>query len=222
MSVWCPQDLKGFATSNIGQINLNTDTGKFIYNLIRTNNFRNLLEIGTWNGMGSTKCILEGLKHTLYEKFISLETNKDKVEAARKNLKGDLRSNDTIVWGTIISPNEIQNEAAVFTELNTNEEYKQWHVIDCENMSSSPNIFGELPTTLDFVLFDGGEFTTYWEFMKIKDRCTGYILLDDVNTSKCRKVRELLNGSSEWTEVYYTPERNGFACFQHTKSVCLI
>jgi hypothetical protein len=212
-SVWCSEDLYGFKTSNEGQINMHTNSGRFMNNLIQKNEFKNLLEIGTWNGLGSTKCILQGLKGLQYDKFVSIETNKDKVNFAIANLKDQLQIGDRIIWGSVISPEEIKNETVVFPELLCNEEFKKWHQIDMYNMNSCPNVFDLLPEKLDFVLFDGGEFTTYFEFLKIKEKCIGYILLDDVNTFKCKKIREILNGDLNWKEVYYTPERNGFACF---------
>ena len=81
------------------------------------------------------------------------------------------------------------------------------------NIENSPYLYNSIPNELDFVLFDGGEFTTYYEFEKLFPRCTKFIALDDVNVSKCIKIRAYLNNHPEWSELNYINERNGFSLF---------
>ena len=96
-----------------------------------------------------------------------------------------------------------------------NPEFKRWHSIDLQNMANSPYLLSEIPDEIDFILFDGGEFTTYYEFKMLLPRCKKFIALDDVNVSKCRLIRNLLKNNSSWKEIEYIPERNGFSLFQH-------
>ena len=45
----------------VGQVNRGSKLGEIIYNLCLQDDVRNIVEIGTWNGMGSTKCIYDAL-----------------------------------------------------------------------------------------------------------------------------------------------------------------
>ena len=40
-----------------GQINRGTELGEMIYNLAQDTQYKNYVEIGTWNGEGSTQCL---------------------------------------------------------------------------------------------------------------------------------------------------------------------
>lgn len=65
MSTWDNNDAIGFNDSihrNVGQITLESDMGSFIYKIAANDNYKTFLEIGTWNGLGSTKCFIEGFK----------------------------------------------------------------------------------------------------------------------------------------------------------------
>lgn len=67
---WSSEERKGFIESsnnNVGQIAREHDIGKIIYNYATDNKFVNFLEIGTWNGLGSTKCFIEGFKNRNYQ-----------------------------------------------------------------------------------------------------------------------------------------------------------
>ena len=86
---WDDNDYSGFmncTNNNIGQINMDTSIGKMLYAFAQDDNITNILEIGTWNGLGSTKCIVSGLQNrkTPYT-FYSLECNEEKCNSA-KNL----------------------------------------------------------------------------------------------------------------------------------------
>ena len=82
------------------------------------------------------------------------------------------------------------------------------------NVALSPFVLDKIPAELDLVLFDGGEFTTWFEFELLLPRCTKYILLDDCDVAKCKAIRERLQRDSKWVEIAYIPERNGFSAFR--------
>jgi hypothetical protein len=67
------------------------------------------------------------------------------------------------------------------------------------------------------LILDGGEYTTYPEYHKLKDR-TNTIVLDDVNILKCKKIREELLSDSNFKLLNENlEERNGFSIFQRNK-----
>ena len=215
MSVWEENDKNGFnqvSLKNMGQISINSLLGSFLYNCSIDTKFTNYLEIGTWNGMGSTRCFTEGFKNRKTPfKFFSLECNKDKSDFAR-NLYKDL--NDVNILNEVLlndMPNDIYD---IFPELNSNKDYQYWNNIDFENMKDKPLFLkrNDIPDFFDLILLDGGEFTTWYEYLLIKDKCK-ILVLDDANTNKCKKIKEEIKKSEEWDIIFDLDERNGiFAC----------
>jgi len=60
-----------------GLIRRDTESGKLIEKVIIENSLINILDIGTWNGLGSTKSLIEILQEN-FEKYslVSIETDK--------------------------------------------------------------------------------------------------------------------------------------------------
>jgi len=210
VSMWCPTDKNTFLKSKEGQITPDSRVGKILMQYIK--DVKNIVEIGTWNGLGSTRCFLRSLNPL--SNFFTLETNLEKFEIAKKNLESEMKPNATFLWGSILCPEDLNNIKTIFPEV-INEPFKGWHAVDINNISKSPNVLDKLPESIDFLLLDGGEFTTWYEFNILFPRCTRYIALDDVNVSKCKMIRHLLKKNPEWSEIEYITERNGFSLFKH-------
>jgi len=71
----------------LGQINRGSKLGEYIFELAKNSEVKTIVDIGTWNGMGSTKCILDGVLNSKFTKeVISLECNKLRYEEAKINL----------------------------------------------------------------------------------------------------------------------------------------
>ena len=212
--MWCPNDKNDFMNNNTGQITPDNLVGKIIIKYVKENDLKNIVEIGTWNGLGSTRCFLLALEGNNNTNFFTLETNKEKLEIAKNNLLSLTRENCNFLWGSILRSSDIQNTEQIFPELLKNSEFIRWHNIDVENINLSPNVLDKIPTEIDFLLLDGGEFTTYYEFVLLFPRCTKFIALDDVNVSKCKEIRRILKSNPKWKEIQYSDERNGFSLFQ--------
>ncbi len=219
MAEWCPNDKKTFQTTPNGQIDPRGGVGQYLIQFLQNQpDIQTLVEIGTWNGMGSTRCILMGLQGKTYTSFQSYECNREKQEFAKNALQTLLTANDQLIWGSILIPNECSTAFQVFPELRENAMFQQWHSYDMQNMERCPYVWDMVPQEIDFLLLDGGEFTTHFEFHKLLPRCTKFIALDDVNVSKCKGIRETLKQSTEWGEILYMPERNGFSLFAHVNA----
>jgi hypothetical protein len=208
---WSNNEHAGFieaSNNNVGQINLDQNLGKLIYEYSSNDNLTNFLEIGTWNGLGSTKCFIEGFKNRKTKfNFYSLECNTDKYEFAKKLYKNI--ENVHILNEVILNemPNDIYE---TFPILLTNKELKYWNDIDFENMKNK-NLFlnrQDIPNFYDVILLDGGEFTTLYEFNKLKDKCK-FLFLDDINVYKCKKIVEEIKSSNNWKILMEANERNG-------------
>ena len=213
--MWSEQERLDFYKAQAGQITPETESGKLLMDCIRENAeaLQTVLEIGTWNGLGSTTCILQALQGR-QTRFISLEINREKQVRAQVNVVDLLQPNTELVWGSVLRSGEIVDVEALFPELNAHSVLQEWHSIDMANVTQAPYVYDQLPTEIDFILFDGGEFTTFFEFEKLFPHCNRFIALDDIHTSKCKWIYEFLKGNPAWKGVGYTGERNGFAIFQ--------
>ena len=63
--MWNIEDKQGFeeeTKNQRGQINIDQDFGKIIYDLSSDSRNKTFVDIGTWNGLGSTRCFIEAMK----------------------------------------------------------------------------------------------------------------------------------------------------------------
>lgn len=168
----------------MGQITTDTWLGSFLKDVCNQHpQIKTVVEIGTWDGMGSTDCIIQGLSTSDKSdiKFISLETNSAMYEVATNQWKDKLPAWASLVHGKIVEESDMDS-----TDL-TNDE-KTWFVDDLRALTTCPNVLDCIPKQIDLLLLDGGEFSTYSEFEKLKDR-SSLIVLDDTNIRKCKGIR---------------------------------
>jgi len=211
--MWEYNDKNNYYSHSLQKLGQITD-GRFselIREYTKDSSNKTFLEIGTWNGLGSTKQFVDVLKTRSDDYiFYSLECNSDKSNDAKKLYVSEDKVH---ILNEVLFNDEPNNFHEIFPQCISNEMYKEWHRVDMGNMKKC-NIFLErtdLPKIFDVVLLDGGEFTTYFEYQLIKDRCK-YLLLDDINVAKCTKiVEEIKSEPTKWKvieENRYT--RNGF------------
>jgi hypothetical protein len=210
--MWDQNDKNGFiieSNKHVGQVKNNSLLANIINKLCNEKDNKTFLEIGTWNGYGSTKIFVNSLSNRTDTLFYSLECNKEKSEFA-SNLYKD-KHNVFILNETINKelPNDI---SLIFPELLNNKQYSYWNEVDVNNMKQC-NLFLErkdIPDIFDVIFLDGGEFTTYYEFQILKTKCK-YLLLDDTNTNKCKKiVDEIYSNKNKWEILVHNKnERNG-------------
>jgi len=101
----------------------------------------------------------------------------------------------------------------IFPQCKTNNMYKLWNDVDIVNMKRCPVFMDRagLPDVFDVLLLDGGEFTTYYEYQLLKNRCR-VLMLDDINADKCRLiVSEIESNPDVWNVVKKVSNlRNGY------------
>ena len=209
--MWDPGDFAGYMKAkqtNVGQISNDTFSSD-ITAYASNPRYTSFLEIGTWNGLGSTKAFVTGLRQREDDYvFYSLECNKDKSADAAKLYEGNdkLHILNEVLWNE-----EPADFYTIFPECLTDDTFKSWHRTDMINIKSC-NIFLErpnLPKVFDVVLLDGGEFTTYHEFQLIKNRCK-ILMLDDINTEKCTKIMKEIYLDPFWKILKRSRMRNGY------------
>ncbi len=176
-----------------GQLSENTPEGKALFEFIKSNKIKSILEIGTWNGMGSTMTIVKALEESSQNpNFISIETDKLAYKNAVKNHR---YSNPKvhIQLGRIIEVDELPKlEEIDFESFGFVPENKEWYIQDLRRYKKTKNIINELPKNFDFILFDGGEFCTFSEFKKLWHK-TKFFALDDTKTYKQFEVLKFIN-----------------------------
>jgi hypothetical protein len=196
-----------------GQVTPGTPLGDFLISVAKMPEYTHFLEIGTWSGMGSTRCFHRGfLERTSPFVFTSLECNKDKCEMAAMRYIEDSRIqilNSTVIPAESIPPLTTLQE--MFDDL-----VEHWHSIDMENMASC-SVLSE--RNFHVVFLDGGEYTTYFEYKELISTChtLSMIICDDTQVNKCKKVRSELLANPDWKLLIDEPkDRNGWCVFVKT------
>ena len=158
-----------------GQINRGSLLGEQIFELTKKPEVKTIVEIGTWNGLGTTKCIYDGILQSRKKDFLvfSLECNLARHNEAKHNLL-PLR-NFNLIHGTIITMEEIMpqmnKEKEIIKKLN-------WLDEESLYLKTAPFVLDLIPRDIDLLILDGGEFSSSVEFEKLHKR-SRYIILDD-------------------------------------------
>jgi hypothetical protein len=189
-----------------GQVSETSDLGRLIYALCSLSTTRVVVEIGTWNGLGSTKimCRAAAQRPQNSVEIISVEANENLHGAAKKNLKkfeklGFLK----LLYGSIVKDSQLLQSNLSPTE-------KLWLESDLRDIAAAPNLTSAIPSEIDLLLLDGGEFSTYAEYQALKPLVGSFILLDDTNTRKCQRIIEEI-ANDDFQLIWKSTERNGTA-----------
>lgn len=199
-----------------GQIIRGSNLGEIIYNLTKREDVQNIVEIGTWYGMGSTKCVIDGIIDSNVNKnFVSIELYPEMYKTAKINLK------DYLFYVNILEGSIINYDDMFWFDFEKNKSIsnyeKCWYDNDLEEMKKSKNVLQELPKNIDLLILDGGEFSTYPEWNKLKNR-TKIVVLDDTNMFKCYKIVEELSCDNNYLPLNVAKnDRNGFCVFEKIK-----
>lgn len=205
----------------IGQINRGSYLGEAIYNFSKIESVINIVEIGTWNGAGSTRCILEGIKDSKIKKnLLSIELYHDQWELANNNTKNYVSefSNFVLLNGSIVSYNDVFWFDHSIILNNPSDHDRLWYEKDLSLLKTSTDVSAYIPELIDLLILDGGEYTTYPEWLKLKDK-TKICILDDINTLKCNRIyNEILSDNKNYKILISNEkDRNGYCIFERIK-----
>ena len=194
---------------NSGQIQLNQEFGKWISRYASDERFSRYVEIGTWNGRGSTCCFYDGFvqRKSLYT-LQSYEISKSRAEEAASLWKNV--PSIEILHGRVLQNHEYpvyERVKELFPHLTL-----AWHTEDVENFWSCSYIPMKDP---EVVLLDGAEYLTWFEFETMKNiESIRVFLLDDVYTDKCPRIFAYLQDHPDWKLVVKGEDRLGWAVFE--------
>jgi hypothetical protein len=187
-----------------GEIQLDSKFGNFLYNICKDEQILTVVEIGTSRGTGSTYCLIQGLLNSNKNNitFLSLECNIELYNKAIQNWKNILPTWANLLFGRIINIDQLDDNNLQGSE-------KDWFINDVNNLNNCPYILETIPKNIDLLFLDGGEFSTYSEFLILKDR-TKYFVLDDAGVRKGLNIKKYIyNNPNEFEVVFDNTDRNG-------------
>lgn len=192
-----------------GQIIPTSSLGQQIKKISSLEDVETIIEVGTWNGLGSTRCVLNGFLNKQTTLFLSFEANLEQQQEALVNNKEELirYPNFRILHGKLV------DERCIDDWLNPailDSQYQAWLLDEKRIMKSAPDLSSLIPKIVDLLILDGGEFASYKEWLFLKGRAR-YIVLDDTKILKGMKIREDILASKDYEVIEDNlTERNGF------------
>jgi len=193
-----------------GQINRDSFLGEKIYDYSIDTSYKNYVEVGTWNGQGSTKCFMDGILSRNDDSCLyTLEANIEFYNQASSYWNSILFTYRfpypklEMLYGRIIEKDELLPIEEIQKHKIFNEHpWLEWRERNSNEYDACANVLNKLPEQIDVLLLDGGQFSTLSEWRKLKDR-TKIILLDDTKTFKTEKIRqEILEETDIWEVVF--------------------
>jgi hypothetical protein len=201
------------------EITLHDEFGQAIRSVICAAGYESVLEIGSFDGLGSTQVFIEALGHAQSPRMICLETDEERFAALVKNVAHaswvvPLRQ-PSISLGSF-TPEEFERDVweSPHNHLRyPHEAVRGWweETLGCYH-ESVPGFLEVSIEKFDVVLVDGDEFSGYDDYRLAKDRCR-CLMLDDVHHAyKCARAHHELKHSPEWRLVWESDRvRNGAA-----------
>ena len=177
--------------------------------------FSKYVEIGTATGLGSTKTIMDELLARPDEcRLWTVESVCIMHVVAVENWRGiDTRGRLTLIYGAATPASEMMTWEEAVAEPHAApllHAYEKNRITHAESPDAKPH----LPTEIDVLILDGGEFSSYGEFKALGEKAKIICLDDSHRAVKNRRVREDLAASDEWRALADRPdERNGWSIF---------
>jgi hypothetical protein len=194
---------------NDGQIQLTQPFGQWIAKYAADTRFYRYLEVGTWNGRGSTCCFYHGFCERNDTPVLqSYEIFTQRVREASAVWEGVPSIH--ITHGRVLEDHECPTYDVVqriHPIINP-----EWHAEDVRNFWSCPYV---APNDPEVVLLDGAEYLTYFEFEKFRHMDSIRVfMLDDIDSAKNPHAHKVLSESPEWNLVASGTDRNGWSVFE--------
>lgn len=205
-----------------GQINLDSAFGKKLYEIAQTPAYTTFAEVGTWNGEGSTWCLVQGILRRSDQASVSLyslEANTGMLAQAQRFYATFNFPFLHLLGGTINKTAFMSREdVTAHPRFSLVRDHYYLHYDDEHRSFSEAPFQGEqIPAQVDVVLLDGGEFSTDGDFEFFRTRNPQMWILDDVSVIKTQRVFEQLKADPAWELIDDHPQdRNGWAIFRRT------
>lgn len=207
----------------MAEITKNDKFGKAIIDCIVKYNLANNLEIGSWDGAGSTQCFIEGmlkLNQPIRLNCIEIKESRYKDLCLNTQYYNWIHCHNT----TSINVNKLPTFEDIWNSnfngikyhpSSTKDKVKEWYQDDRNLMAGFNESFLEgNKDFFDGVLIDGGEFTGFQEFKLLRDRTKVFFLDDTYSAYKTKQASYELSIDPEWRlESFSNTIRNGYAIY---------
>jgi hypothetical protein len=198
--------------TQLGQINMTSQFGRDIYKICSQPDVSVCVDIGAWNGRGSTLCIVNALDSKKSGHVYSFEVDDKMFDEASRVWNGNPY--------VTLAKNRVCTSMMTLEQVIAHPNYsnisgsnwREWYDGEEKNFNSST--VGTLPDSIDFVIIDGGEFSGEGDWAAVKSKKPKYVALDDIFTVKTSSVQDELLASGEWSIVSSGTDRNGWVIFK--------
>lgn len=174
-----------------------------------------IVEIGTGSALGSTACFAKGMRKHGKAVLYTVEGDQMQAEVAARNIQLLMVANNVQI--ELLNGILHRNVTAYSHPIDMIQHKECWQF---EKALSQQAPIVEIPDGwIDVLLLDGGEYTTYDDFLLLADR-SKLIVLDDVNPDKAVKtaaVHDFLSTvpTDEFDMIRHEPgDRNGWSAFR--------
>jgi len=205
-----------------GQINMNNEFGKQIYLICKhykRNEPKCIVEIGSWNGQGSTICIMNAIHNQPKSSLYSFEADKPFADKAVEywNSISDTYHNVKNILHIINATlhRQLAPKEDIIKMYGDIPHYEK-HYIGEQILLNSAQLYPikDNISNVDIIILDGGEYTTMEDFNILITYKPKYVILDDTKSFKCNKIKSLLLHGDEYKCIFDSSERNGCAIFE--------
>jgi hypothetical protein len=194
------------------EITLADEFGRAIAQTIRACNVQSVIEVGSWDGTGSTTVIMQALEPVVGKRLTCIEANPER-HAALANLTASRE------WVTAVCSRSVSRDAMTpktFEDMWHSpynrlrypaHEVQRWWGEQTDGPGYLESLTSE---TFDAALIDGCEFCGWDDYRLLRDRVR-VLMLDDVFSAyKCAEADEDLRRRGEWSCVWRSAfVRNG-------------
>lgn len=194
-----------------GQITLESPFGRVLTELAREAKL--IVEVGCWNGMGSTQCLLAGMdaSNVTMPFLLTVEADQGLYKQAKQNLSGlGLPGSLTNKNGRLVH-GVFHREILPYSHPINSIQHRETYEHEAAMIATAPLI--HCTVSIDLLVLDGGEFTSEGDFKMLNDQAR-VIALDDTNpavTVKNVRNRLYLLNNPDWDVLHDNPEdRHGW------------
>jgi len=217
----------------MGEINITDQFGRSIFDTVLKYKLKRVLEIGSWDGTGSTQCFLGAMQILNDEdkRLTCLEVNTERYSKLVENIS-------PYKWAKAYNKSSVSFKHLTYTNFNDiwNSPYngmqkhptpssydtvEKWFNEDIDSIKRiEPGYLEEDNLFYDAVLIDGSEFTGYSEYTLLKDRVNVLFLDDYYKSFKTNQIVRELEKNNKWEVISFSRDlRNGFAVFKRKEFI---
>jgi hypothetical protein len=206
--------------SGKGQINMDSNLGREIFEICKDERYINIFETGTWNGEGSTICVMNAIINKKDSVLYSLEADKSQFNKATefwsgKSTKNKLNLINGVLHTKIADKQHVRQSAETnMLWLECPDEWHKWYDGEKVLLDQTKVIYLSNIKEIDIIILDGGEFSTEEDFNVLFKKNPRVIILDDCVVYKCREIRQRLLDDINW-DLYKEDlnDRHGWSIF---------